>query len=543
MDLHNILLSDINRIILIITEPHLKKIFKLMKIKPIKFFNRIDLSFKFDSLTNDDQKREFLEHFKEILRQETNFKEHEAKEQFINNLKNQIEEMSADNEIILSFGTNKKMKTEPPTPAEAIAQAIAQPIAPPTPTQPIAPPTPAQPIPTKEQILNLDIIKYYNEMREKLNDETDQPEENENKYYFKNIDTNDPLTDEELKDLKRYRLIYKIYDEINKYISMINAKYRNNEIEHTNHDLNDSFNNLLNLSYTEIFNEMKELKNKLKGINKFKTDTHQQAQQRAERNYFNISINKPLEPPEREPPDNQPQAPEEPQTQEQDDETTTEEPPEQEEEQDEEPFKRNAAQLEREREIINLEFDFMSFQDEAKATNEPPEEPPIFPDIQQELTREQKENLIKYKQLKALYNKIDEYIFKLHREKDELIRDNIDNEDLKEIIKKIHRLKNKIYNQFEELTQNLKITRLITKINNFNKYPLLSYENYIYMLIRTTDKFYILQPLKYKQINSLYKQFLIPYEITPNNKNNIRLAKTNGKLQDVYIYEELKRMT
>ena len=40
---------------------------------------------------------------------------------------------------------------------------------------------------------------------------------------------------------------------------MINAKYRNNEIEQTNHDLNDSFNNLLNLSYTEIFNEMKEL--------------------------------------------------------------------------------------------------------------------------------------------------------------------------------------------------------------------------------------------------------------------------------------------
>jgi hypothetical protein len=289
---------------------------------------------------------------------------------------------------------------------------------------------------------------------------------------------------------------------------------------------------------------MKELKNKLKGINKFKTDTHQQAQQRAERNYFNISINKPLEPPEREPPDNQPQAPEEPQTQEQDDETTTEEPQAQEEE-PQEREERNAAQLEREREIINLEFDFMSFQDEAKAAHQPPpqEQPPIFPDIQQELTREQKENLIKYKQLKALYNKIDEYIFKLHREKDELIRDNIDNEDLKEIIKKIHRLKNKIYNQFEELTQNLKITRLITKINNFNKYPLLSYENYIYMLIRTTDKFYILQPLKYKQINSLYKQFLIPYEITPNNKNNIRLAKTNGKLQDVYIYEELKRMT
>jgi hypothetical protein len=571
MDLQNVLLSDINKIILLITEPHLKKIFKLMKIKPIKFFNRIDLSFKFDTLTNDKQKCQFLEHFKEILRQETTFKEHEAKaqaqkkkedkEEFINNLKNQIEEMSANNEIIISYGTNKKMKTEtnfknyisdileeakPPTTAEAIAQAIAQPIA-----QPIAPPTPIQPIPTKEQILNLDIIKYYNEMREKLNDETDQPEENENKYYFKNTYTDEPLTNEELKDLKRYRLIYKIYDEINKYISMINAKYRNNEIEHTNHDLNNSFNNLLNLSYTEIFNEMKELKNKLKGINKFKTDTHQQAQQRAERNYFNISINKPLEPPEREPPepepqdnqpepqDNQPPEEEEPQAQEEeepeDNETTTEEPQEREE--------RNATQLEREREIINLEFDFMSFQDEAKAANKPPEEPPIFPDIQQELTREQKENLIKYKQLKALYNKIDEYIFKLHKEKDELIRDNIDNEDLNEIIKKIHRLKNKIYNQFEELTQNLKITRLITKINNFNKYPLLSYENYIYMLIRTTDKFYILQPLKYKQINSLYKHFLIPYEITPNNKNNIRLAKTNGKLQDVYIYEELKRMT
>jgi hypothetical protein len=325
---------------------------------------------------------------------------------------------------------------------------------------------------------------------------------------------------------------------------MINAKYKNNEIEHTNNDLNDSFKNLLNLSYTEIFNEMKELKNKLKGINKFKTDTHQQAQQRAERNYFNISINKPLEPPEREPPEPEPQTQEEePQAQEQDDETTTEEPPEQEEEQDEKPFKRNAAQLEREEEIINLEFDYMSFQDEAKAANEPPEQPPIFPDIQQELTREQKENLIKYKQLKALYNKIDEYIFKLHREKDQLIRDNIDNEDLNEIIKKIHRLKNKIYNQYEELTQFLKVPRLISKINNFNKYPLLSYENYIYMLIRTTEKFYILQPLKYKQINSLYKQFLIPYEITPNNKNNIRLAKTNGRLQDVFIYEELKRMT
>jgi hypothetical protein len=553
MDIENVLLSEINKIILCITEPHLKQILKKMKLKPFKYVNRIDLSFKFDTLTNDAQKLEFLEHFKEILREETTYREHEErqkkaaqarqKEAFINDLKNQIETASNTEEIILSISTNKKLKTnlknyigdilEEAKPsaqevADAIADAIAQPIG-----------------PTKEQILNNEINEYYNEIREKLNDEADEPEDNENKYYFKNTDTGEPLTDEDLTDLKRYRRIYKIYNEVNKYISKINALYRNNEIDHTNNNLNDSFNKLLNLSYTEIFNEMKELKNKLKAINKFKnignkTDEEKQyfnisinkplepapahqAHQRTERNYFNISINKPLEPPE------EPQA--------------TDQAPAQAPEPPEEPFKRSAATLEKEKFIENLEFVYMDFKDRLNEINEL-NEPLIFPDIQQKLTKEQIENLRRYKNLMKLYNELDEYILTFHRENKDYLSDNIDNEDLSEIIKNLHRLNNKIFKQKEELTNNLKVNRLINKINNFNEYPLISYENYIYMIIRTTEKFYILQPLKYTQdINPIYKVFKLPYEIQPNNKNNIRLAKENPKISNFWIYEDLKRMT
>ena len=121
MDLENVLLSEVNKIIMCITEPHLKQILKKMKLKPFKYINRIDLSFKFDTLTNDAQKLEFVEHFKEILRRETTYREHEErqrkaaqarqKEQFINDLKNQIETASNADEIILSISTNKKLKT------------------------------------------------------------------------------------------------------------------------------------------------------------------------------------------------------------------------------------------------------------------------------------------------------------------------------------------------------------------------------------------------------------------------------------------------
>ena len=548
MDLENILLSEVNKIIMCITEPHLKQILKKMKLKPFKYINRIDLSFKFDTITNDAQKLEFVEHFKEILRRETTYKEHEErqrkaaqarqKEAFINDLKNQIETASNADEIILSISTNKKMKTnlnnyisdileEAKTPTQTPAQAIAQQ----TPPQEVADAIaqaiaqPIGPAPTKEQILNNEINEYYKEVREKLNDEADEPEDNENKYFYKNTDTGEPLTDEDLTDLKRYRRIYKIYDEVNKYISKINALYRNNEIDHTNNNLNDSFNKLLNLSYTEIFNEMKELKNKLKAINKFKNIGNKTDE---EQKYFNISINKPLE---------EPQAPEEQQAP---------EPPEEQQapaQTPEPPFKRSAATLEKEKFIENLEFVLMDFKDRFNEINEL-KEPLNFPDIQQNLSKEQIENLRRYKNLLKLYNQLDEYILTFHRENKDYLSDNIDNEDLTETIKNLHRLNNKIFKQKEELTNDLKVNRLITKINNFNEYPLISYKNYIYMIIRTTEKFYILQPLKYNEdINPIYKHFKLPFEIQPNNKNNIRLAKENPRLSNFFIYEDLKRMT
>ena len=517
MDFNNVLLSEINKIIMCITERHLKQILKKMKLKPFKYVNRIDLSFKFDTITNDAQKLEFVEHFKEILREATTYREHEErqrkaaqaiqKEAFINDLKNQIETASNTEEIILSISTNKKMKTNLKNYIGDILEEAKTP-----------PQTPAQPThqaPTKEQILNNEINEYYKEVREKLNDEADEPEDNENKYYYKNTDTGEPLTDDDLTDLKRYRRIYKIYDEINKYISKINALYRNNEIDHTNTDLNDSFNKILNISYTEIFNEMKELKNKLKTINKFKnignkTDEEQQ--------YFKISKNKPLE---------EPQAPEPPQAP----------------EQEEQPFKRSAATLEKEQFIINLECDYMNFKDRLNEINEL-KEPLNFPDIQQNLSKEQTENLRRYKNLMKLYNELDDYILTFHRENKDYLSDNIDNEDLTETIKNLHRLNNKIFKQKEELTNDLKVNRLITKINDFNEYPLISYKNYIYMIIRTTEKFYILQPLKYNEdINPIYKHFKLPFEIQPNNKNNIRLTKENPRLSNFYIYEDLKRMT
>ena len=559
MDFNNVLLSEINKIILCITEPHLKQILKKMKLKPFKYVNRIDLSFKFDTITNDEQKREFLEHFKEILREATTYREHEErqrkaaqaiqKEAFINDLKNQIETASNAEEIILSISTNKKLKTnlnnyisdileEAKPPPQEVADAIAQAIG------------PAHQAPTKEQILNNEINEYYKEVREKLNDEADEPEDNENKYFYKNTDTGEPLTVEDLTDLKRYRRIYKIYDEINKYISKINALYRNNEIDHTNNNLNDSFNKLLNISYTEIFNEMKELKNKLKAINKFKNIGNKTDE---EQKYFNISINKPLE--QQPAPDQTPdQTPEEKKqlarkkylqfrdqpyfnisiTKPEEQQPTPEE---------QQPFKRSAATLEKEQFIINLECDYMNFKDRFNEINEL-KEPLIFPDIQQNLSKEQTENLRRYKNLLKLYNEIDEYILSFHRENKDYLSDNIDNEDLSEIIKNLHRLNNKIFKQKEELTNDLKVNRLITKINNFNEYPLISYKNYIYMIIRTTEKFYILQPLKYTQdINPIYKHFKLPFEIQPNNKNNIRLAKENGRISDFYIYEDLKRMT
>jgi hypothetical protein len=270
---------------------------------------------------------------------------------------------------------------------------------------------------------------------------------------------------------------------------------------------------------------MKELKNKLKAINKFKNIGNKTDEEQL---FFNISINKPLE---------EPQAPEEQQAPDQ-----TTEPPE-EPQPDEQPFKRSAATLAKEKFIENLEFVYMEFKDRFNEINEL-KEPLNFPDIQQKLTEQQTENLRRYKNLMKLYIQIDEYILNFHRLNKDYISDNIDNEDLTEIIKNLHRLNNKIFKQKEELTNDLKINRLITKINDFNEYPLTSYKNYIYMIIRTTEKFYILQPLKYNEdINPIYKHFKLPFEIQPNNKNNIRLAKENPRLSNFYIYEDLKRMT